>query len=431
MSRSLPFLLLISLLSCGKVVAPPDGGGADGDLADAESDRDGDESTDVEVWCTTQWPHETATRVDTPTELLFLRLRVEGVTPTDGAEPRLTAELGFGPASAAPWEPGWVWNRTEHNPRCDDCPEDQDERMGTVTPTLEGDLRWAGRVRFDGSSWVYCDRADEGRSGSDDGWSADDAPLLSVEAAARLGVVSLNLRCLLDDWDLRLPLIAEALAAADPDVIGFQEVCAEPGGGRDNLLELLAALEDRTGRSYSAVRTVTHLSWDIYDEGLAIVSPHAIEEERVIDLPAGAFPRKAVIGRVSSAVGAVVMITTHLDHRSNDARALQVAALVDGFDTLPEADALVLTGDFNEGPGGGVHDALTGVGLTDVWALLRPGEAGYTFPADDPEIRIDYIWLDPGTALLAPSAIVRILGDSAGGVTGSDHLGLAAIIGLP
>jgi len=62
---------------------------------------------------------------------------------------------------------------------------------------------------------------------------------------------------------------------------------------------------------------------------------------------------------------------------------------------------------------------------------LRPGEPGYTFPADDPEIRIDYIWLDPGDAGLSPAVIERILVERVGGVTGSDHYGLAGVLSGP
>lgn len=423
-------LVLIALLAaCGRAAPGVDAGG-DGDLGDADDVRDGDaDGVPDTIWCSTQWPMEPSTEIGLPTELLFARVRMQGVTPSGGDDPALQVELGYGAVGELPWSSAWRWLSAAYNASCDGCPGDQDEFMGTLTPDLSGDLLWAARVRHGDGAFVYCDRADGGRRGSGDGWSVSDAPRLTVTDRPRLQVVSLNLRCLLDDWDLRLPLVVDALAAIDPDLVGFQEVCAERGGaGRDNLVELLPALEARTGRAFTAVRTVTHLSWDAYDEGLALASPHEVREHRELDLPAGSFPRKVLVARVSSPVGDVVLATTHLDHQSAAAREAQASALVAALGDFAGSDALVLTGDFNEGPSGSVHATLDGFGLVDLWAALRPGDPGPTFPADAPEIRIDYIWLRPGGADLEPTSIERILDRTVGGVTGSDHLGLWGVV---
>jgi endonuclease/exonuclease/phosphatase family metal-dependent hydrolase len=424
------FVIVAAIMACGPATPGGDAGG--------DGDGDADTLPDVEVddppamWCATQWPIETTTQVGVPTEPLFVRVRVEGVTPTGGADPALLVELGHGSSEEPPpMFSTWYWSRAEHNARCDGCPTDQDEFMGTVTPDAAGDLIWAARVRYGDGMLMYCDRADGGRTGSRDGWTVSDAPRLTVTERPSLQVVSLNLRCLLDEWDRRLPIVVEALADIGPDVVGFQEACAEPGAsGRDNLVELVSALEARTGLTYSAVRTVTHRAWDTYDEGLALVSPHELREHRAVDLPAGAFPRKVLLARVTTPAGEVVAATTHLDHQSAETRAAQAAALVAVLDELvgTSDDALVLTGDFNEGPSGSVHPMLRGAGFVDLWDALRPGEPGPTFPADDPQERIDSIWLRPGGSSLVPVTIERILENPVDGVTGSDHLGLWGVV---
>jgi len=270
-----------------------------------------------------------------------------------------------------------------------------------------------------------------------DGSTVDDADSAAVSDTAAPGaalrVVSLNLRCLIDDWDARLPILVDGLAAVDPDVLGLQEVCAEPGV-RDALPELLAGLAARTGRTYATHRAVTHRAWDTYDEGLAIASALPLEAAKTVALPAGTFPRKVLLARLTlPGGGTVAFATTHLDHQSTATRKTQAAAVATATAGYREdAEPLVLTGDFNEGPAAGeVHATLADAGFTDVWAALYPGEVGNTFPSSNPTGRIDYVWLVPADGALAPRAITRILTEAVGGVRGSDHLGLAAELDAP
>jgi len=257
-----------------------------------------------------------------------------------------------------------------------------------------------------------------------DGAADTQTPLEAVR------VVTLNLRCLSDDWDARLPIIADGLAAVDPDLVGLQEVCEE-NGVRDALTELIAALEARTGRRYTPYRAVTHRAWSTYDEGIAILSALPLEATQTVALPTGTFPRKVLLARVTRpAGGALVFATTHLDQLDTTTRKLQAEAVGAALDAFGGSDeARVLTGDLNEPPiGGWVHSTLVAAGLTDLWAALHPGDAGATFPARNPVDRIDYVWFAAGASGLAGQAIARILTAAVGGVTGSDHLGLAATL---
>jgi endonuclease/exonuclease/phosphatase family metal-dependent hydrolase len=247
-----------------------------------------------------------------------------------------------------------------------------------------------------------------------------DVPLADAGSGVPRTIVTLNLRCLIDDWDARLPIIVDGLIATDADVIGLQEVCAI-AGGRDALEELVTALGDRGWTDVVAVRTTTHLAWDMYDEGLAVLSRHPIEATRVVVLPMGALPRKALITRIAAPGGRLVVATTHLDHQSATTRAAQASAAASAVSTFATAgEPAALVGDLNDQPGGGVATALSAAGWADAWTTVHSGDAGPTFPASGPTIRIDYVWVRDAT----PMTIERILQTPVSGVFASDHVGL-------
>lgn len=402
-----------------------DSGGARdmGETRDTTEARDTGDSRDVTpdgplqagTWCATQWPLETTALVAQATQTLYARAWIEGLTRDPGAHPEVEVEFALGDPSTHPRT--WAgWTRGQHNPECD-CGND-DEYLAVLTPEQPGEHLWAARVRHRRGPWTYCDRADPGRDGSNDGWDADDAPRVRVQAAAPLQIVTLNLRCLLDDWDARLPAIVDVLAELEPDLVGLQEVCVEPRG-RNNLQQLAEALARRTGRAYHTRYARTHWSWDQYDEGVGVLTPHRIETHREYALPGGVFPRKLLAARVVSPRGPVVLGSTHLDHRSTDSRGTQAEAVVSGLDAFG-GDLIVLTGDLNETPGGRVTQTLETAGFEDAW---RSGEGpGHTFPATRPRARIDYIWLR-GDGATVSSAAVLFRGSEA-----SDHLGVGAVI---
>lgn len=250
---------------------------------------------------------------------------------------------------------------------------------------------------------------------------AADAPAV----AAPLVVVTVNARCLIDDWDARLPVLADGLRASDADVIALQEVCAQPGG-RDVLEELIGALAARGANGYAFTRTTTHLAWDMYSEGLALLSRHPIADVRIESLPTSGIPRKLLAARIAAPAGERIVAVTHLDHQSAPTRVQQVQAALTALDAVA-AIPTVVVGDFNEAPGGGVTDALVGGGFGDAWADVRPTDAGHTFPASGPTVRIDYVWTRGET--VRPTAIEQILATPVGTTFASDHVGLRATLG--
>lgn len=77
---------------------------------------------------------------------------------------------------------------------------------------------------------------------------------------------------------------------------------------------------------------------------------------------------------------------THLQHDSEEARLLQVGAILD---ELADENTLLL-GDLNARPDS-QEIARLETALDDVWRAVGDGP-GYTYPAEDPDRRIDYIF---------------------------------------
>lgn len=242
--------------------------------------------------------------------------------------------------------------------------------------------------------------------------------------AVELRLASVNLRCLLDDWDLRVDALATELAEYTPSIVGLQEVCRD--GGRDGLVELQQRLEALTGRTYVALRAETHLAWDRYQEGVAVLVDGEVAQTHVVDLPAGLFPRRAVVVRTPQ----LLFASTHLSFGDQHAaRSSQMSALLAAMADLEQAgDTMVIAGDFNETPGGAVLTSATAAGFIDAWDGLHPTDPGPTFPSTAPDVRIDFVLVAAGAGGLRPVAARRFLDIPRGGIMPSDHLGLQVVL---
>ena len=86
-------------------------------------------------------------------------------------------------------------------------------------------------------------------------------------------------------------------------------------------------------------------------------------------------------------------INTHLDPAEGDARAQEIAKLLEVVREEASAGTpLVVGGDFNSTPDAPVLQPLLKAGLRDSWTECGQGD-GFTYPADQPAKRIDYLFL--------------------------------------
>lgn len=266
--------------------------------------------------------------------------------------------------------------------------------------------------------------------------STDSGADIDVDASTPgIRIATLNLRCLLEEWDLRVPMIAAELAELNPDVIALQEVCRQLTGDTDALTDLIGRLESATGETYDVSRANTHVAWDINQEGIALLTRHAFDQVETVDLPQGIFPRKAVVARISHELVPLVVAVTHLSFAANfddqaAVRVSQLATLRQHMEGLRTSDStLLIAGDLNEGPAGDALLATTSAGYRDAWALVHPDNDGPTFPASAPEARIDYVLYSPPGDSVRAQRVQRFLEEPTDGRFASDHVGVWADLG--
>ena len=264
-------------------------------------------------------------------------------------------------------------------------------------------------------------QSDASTEGTDAGLSPD-----ADKGNGELRVATINLRCLLEEWPQRLPLIVAELSELRPDVIALQEVCRDQNS--DSLLALTTALNDATGENYTYARADTHIAWDVYQEGIALLSRHALQNVAVLDLPTGVFPRKAVIAQIDTGTATLQIATTHLSFGDQaSTRVNQLGALRNAMGVRRVGgESLLIAGDMNEGPqSGAITDAISN-SYKDSWAEVHPDNAGLTFPASAPDSRIDYLLLSPGSDQFRITSMERFLTSPTNDRYPSDHVALWA-----
>lgn len=282
--------------------------------------------------------------------------------------------------------------------------------------------------------------------------NASPAALIAPETPEQLHVMSMNLRCDLsgllpeqggtrpgeaDHWPDRRPVLIALLARERPALLGVQE--AQHG----QLSALEEALPDhrrigygREGGSRGEHSAILYdagrfevLAWD---QSWLSDTPQLIGSttwgHTVTRIVVQAHLRDRVTGQE------LLMLNTHFDHESEEARARSarvLAGIVDGA-ALPT----IVTGDFNApAHGSQAHRTLVAEGaLVDTWdaAAERLTPAWGTFPDYASPVegaeRIDWILATQG--ITAARAAINV-STSADGRSPSDHAAVQALLDLP
>ncbi|GHG44548.1 hypothetical protein GCM10011331_03170 [Flavimobilis marinus] len=220
-----------------------------------------------------------------------------------------------------------------------------------------------------------------------------------------------------------LDRLADVIRGADPDVVALQEVSRGwvMGGGADMATYLARA---------TGMRFVAAPAADRQFVNVLLVAPRFLDPST--EMPAGVVRTRLPYGdgpQWRSAVTATVPVpgtgadltvtSAHLQHRAENTPtrlaqldALLAAELADG--------SAVLAGDLNAEPGWPEPDLLTDAGWTS--AQDTAGDpAALTFPAHDPQVRIDWVL---GRDVTFES--LEVLDDAT-----SDHRPLLAVIRVP
>lgn len=255
--------------------------------------------------------------------------------------------------------------------------------------------------------------------------AGNDGSAFDATTSAALVVATANTRCLLDDYSKRKQPLAGGIAALDFDLLALQEICKS--SSTDSLAEIVTMISAQTGRPYTVVRKDTHYNLLAFaDEGIAVVTPHPVVWQKLVDLPKGVFDRGAVMTRVNTSVGTVLFVATHLSFEPQaDVRKAQLSKIraeiqLERLGTEP----VLLAGDMNEKPSGAAIAETITAGYVDLWATLKPGDPGHTSPVPNPTDRIDYVFAFDDAGSLTPSTASLFLDTPVGGTWPSDHFGV-------
>lgn len=376
-------------------------------------------------WANVQYPPATTTAPAVETQPLYGQTWRAGHTEAAGQATGWRAELLVGPYGTQPLThpAGWralpaIFNVQANN---------NDEYVARVTQADPGLYGAYYRYQPPGGAWLHGDL-----NGSDDGIQEEQAALVEVtdpRSSAPLVVVSLNLRCLLDDWPARRPLVVTALARLQPDLVAFQEDCLD-AAGLPQSHQVRAELGAFTRRGHAIRHMVTHTATSgtsSYQEGISVMSAWRITAARTLDLPLGTFPRKAWAVDVDVRGRSLRFYGTHLEFGTQNATLREQQAFTIKAD-FPAHGRVIVAGDFNATPETAAVRAFTPP-LHDAWPTANPSQPGYTFPATGPTRRIDYILIndDMAAALLG----ARLVDETAGATHLSDHRGLAVAFRWP
>ena len=215
----------------------------------------------------------------------------------------------------------------------------------------------------------------------------------ATERPQALRLVSYNIRHAAGlDGRLDPARIGAVLAAARPDLVALQEVDhLSSRTQRQDQTALIAAAAGLGGVFGQAIP----LGGGGY--GNAVLSRLRWREAEVLPLPVGGEPRCVVVSLfdLPGMAPPLAFLATHLDFEDGDAgdqsRQRQVAAIIAAADALPAGAPTIVAGDLNCPPGSAPLAKLTAAGFVEASAGIGP-----SFPANQPTVQIDHIFVRPG-----------------------------------
>ncbi len=228
-------------------------------------------------------------------------------------------------------------------------------------------------------------------------------------------VMSYNIRMGFNaDGRMDLEALARTIESAGADVVALQEVSR--GWYINGSADTLDWLSRRLDMSYVFAGAADPI-W-----GNAVMSRYPLARSGSRQLPeAGVRPRRSLlwVEIELSDLDDLIVIATHLHHAGSGPRLAQLPVVLETYASW-NGHARVVAGDMNSRPDSAEYARFRDAGLTDAY-LLAGGDprSGFTFRSDNPDVRIDYIWLSPeltATDLQIPNT------------TASDHLGIAVTV---
>lgn len=188
------------------------------------------------------------------------------------------------------------------------------------------------------------------------------------------------------DKKLDLPRIAGVINAQHPDLVGLQEV--DRGVTRTQRIDEIAEIAKLTRMDYAFA---FNLRYQGGQYGVAILSrfPIMATDHRLYQNTREAERRGFIRAEVSVRGRLINFVTTHLDYQYEDGRLFEAQQLLSALKDLK--DPLIVVGDFNDIEAGQAYQLMR-YQFGDAWTEGRPADEGFSYPADKPTKRIDYIF---------------------------------------
>lgn len=187
------------------------------------------------------------------------------------------------------------------------------------------------------------------------------------------------------DKKLDLTRIAAVINKQHPDLVGLQEV--DRGVERTQRIDEIAELAKLTKMDYAFA---FNLKYQGGQYGVAILSRQRIlaTDHRLYKNLREAERRGFIRAEVKIGGQVVNFVTTHLDYQYEDGRVFETEQLLTGLNGV--SGPLIVVGDFNDVPSGGAYQLMR-QHFDDTWIATKETKEGFSYPADKPIKRIDYI----------------------------------------
>lgn len=187
------------------------------------------------------------------------------------------------------------------------------------------------------------------------------------------------------DKKLDLPRIAGVINKEKPDLVGLQEI--DRGVQRTQRIDEIVELAKLTRMEYAFA---FNLPYQGGQYGVAILSrfPIRATEHRLYKNLREAERRGFIRAEVKIGGRIVHFVTTHLDYQHDDGRLFEAQQMLAFLSDVK--GPLIVVGDLNDTPAGETFKLMRSL-FDEAWAI-RPSDEGFSYPADKPLKRIDYIF---------------------------------------
>ena len=189
------------------------------------------------------------------------------------------------------------------------------------------------------------------------------------------------------DEKVDLKRIADLILEYEVDIAALQEV--DIGVERTDSINIMEMLSSYTGMNSVFGKNIDFQGGD-YGNGILSRFPVIEDTNYHYNMIRKGEQRGLLQILIKINSDTLAFMNTHIDYREDDSERLQnvkqIKSISKQFDRYP----IIICGDFNDIPGSRTHSRMKDL-FIDSWELLNQ-TSGFTYPAEKPEKRIDYIF---------------------------------------